>query len=130
MNTIARFISRVGLGVGLGVALGACKEEPDLEGYCGNKSAFTASCGDEIVECDEAPCEADCVSYGEGAADFSDACGELWIEIYECFVTMSCEGVEAWRTAQRNDTFEYPCGELESKFRAACPDMPLYGPNS
>ncbi len=54
----------------------------------------------------------------------------LWIEIYECFVEMTCEGVEAWRTAQLTGTFDYPCGMLEGEYRKECPEVPLYGPNT
>jgi hypothetical protein len=130
MKILARFISRMGVGVVLGVGLNGCQEGPDFEGHCANKVSLTASCGDVSVECEESPCFEECTKLGTDAAEFSDACGELWIEIYECFVEMTCEGVEAWRTAQLTGTFDYPCGKLESVFREDCPEVPLYGPNT
>lgn len=130
MSNLARIISRLSLGVLLGGLHRGCKEEPDIEGYCANKDSLSATCAGVSDGCEDAPCYEACTTLWAGAAEFSDTCGDLWIEIYECFAEMPCEGVDAWRTAQLNDTFDYPCGKLESEFRKTCPDVPLYGPNS
>jgi len=128
MKSLSRFISTLGCGLALGVILGACEKEPDWEAYCADKVNFTAGCGGFPSECEDSPCYKDCTELGESAEDFSAACGALWIEVYECFITMECEDIDAWRTAQNSDTFDYPCGKLESEFRDACPDVPLYSP--
>ena len=130
MNNLARFISRLSLGVMHGAIHSGCKEDPDLESYCANKTGLTASCAGQSVECEKSPCYEDCTTLGHDAAEFSDTCGALWIEIYECLAEMSCDGVDAWRSAQIEDTIDYPCGTLEAEFRKTCPDIPLYGPNS
>lgn len=130
MHTLSRLITTLSLGLAIAAAVAACEDEPDLEDYCANKEHLTASCAGFAHECEEAPCFDHCTSLGEAAADFSGACGELWIDTYECFASMSCDGVELWRTAQRADTFNYPCGPLESEFRATCPGVPLYSTNN
>ena len=130
MTNLARIISRLSLGVLLGAALSACEEEPNLEGYCANKVALIASCSGQSFDCEESPCYGDCTALGKAAGDFSESCGGLWIEVYECLAEMSCDGLDAWGNALNKGTFDYPCGKLESEFRKTCPDIPLYGPNS
>ena len=128
MTIISRLIIRLGLGLALSFGVGACEEDPDLEASCANRVGLIASCAEMAFDCEVSPCYEDCTSLGEGASDFSDTCGKLWIKNYDCFAEMSCEGVKAWTTAVDEDTFDYPCGKLESEFRKLCPDIPLYSP--
>lgn len=132
MNICRSLISRLVVGLVVGSAVGACEEDTGtgLVTYCANEADTVANCDGISNDCFEPPCHDDCVALGQGAADFSEACGKLWIGVYECIADMSCEGLATWRQALEADTVDYPCGKLESEFRQTCPNVPLFGPNS
>jgi hypothetical protein len=102
-------------------------ERDPLEHYCEDVASRTSVCSNISFDgCEGADCFEPCLDRAHAAADFSEACGDLWIDIYECLVAMPCDGILAWGESLQNDSVDYPCGKLEVQFHEACPDVPLY----
>lgn len=103
------------------------KGGPDsLNRYCEAVRSRSRAC-DRIADgCEGYHCNDLCVERGHAAAEISDTCGDAWVEIYECLAKASCEGLDEWAASFSTDSVDYPCGDLEVKFHATCPGVPLY----
>ncbi|MEZ4448948.1 MAG: hypothetical protein R3B09_05650 [Nannocystaceae bacterium] len=106
----------------------SCKKEHEEEkakvnDLCENISHKGASCRGEAIEC--SPCNPACLDRWVTVVDSSDACGDIYVDYYECINQLGCGELEVWYTALGQGGTDYPCGEIEKMFRDACSGLPL-----
>ena len=114
----------------LGFVAGACEKDGDDDPFwnqCDSLERRRVGCAEVAFEgCEDPPCYEVCTKRGKAAAKFSAACGDLWVDFYECLRDMTCEEYDQWDASQADDTLEYPCGTLEAEFHTTCPDLSLF----
>lgn len=98
-----------------------------LEHYCEDVASKSSACSNISFDgCEGDNCFEPCLERAHESADFSDACGNLWIDIYDCLAEMPCPGFSEWEASLQTDSVDYPCGKLEVQFHETCPGVPLY----
>ena len=86
-----------------------------LEHHCSDVNQRAATCNNIVID-PAGPCDGcfdPCLDRAHDAAKFSEACGELWVDMYECLAEMPCEGFPKWEVSLSNDSVDYPCGKIE-----------------
>ena len=82
----------------LGFVIGACDKDPEDDAIwdrCNTLEASRVACAEIAFEgCEDPPCYEVCTKRGNAAAEFSDQCGNLWMDFYECVADMTCEGLD------------------------------------